>query len=81
MKNKIKTLLSSVASIALCSSIAVGGTFALFTSESKANIAITSGKVEVVATVGNLKTYSMGVEQANGVFENGMQGAICTRKA
>ena len=71
MKSKSKVLLSSIASIALCSSIAVGGTFALFTSESEVNIAVTSGKVDVVATADGLKTYSMGVEQAAGTFENG----------
>ena len=56
MKTKGKVLLSSVASIALCSSIAVGGTYALFTSESKANIAVTSGKVEVIANITDLTT-------------------------
>ena len=73
MKTKGKVLLSSIASIALCSSIAFGGTYALFTSESKVNIAVTSGKVEVVASVNaeSLKTYSMDVEQADGSFENG----------
>ena len=71
MKTKGKVLLSSIASIALCSSIAFGGTYALFTSESKANIAVTSGKVSVVATMDGLKTYSMDVEQADGSFENG----------
>ena len=71
MKSKSKVLLSSIASIALCSSIAVGGTFALFTSESKVNIAVTAGTVEVVATINNLKTYSIDVEQPEGTFENG----------
>ncbi len=71
MKTKSKILLSSIASIALCSSIAVGGTFALFTSESQVNIAITSGKVAVVANATALTTYSMDVKQAEGTFENG----------
>ena len=73
MKSKSKVLLSSIASIALCSSIAVGGTFALFTSESQVNIAVTSGKVSVMASVNaeSLKTYSMDVLQDAGKFENG----------
>ena len=73
MKSKGKVLLSSIASIALCSSIAVGGTFALFTSESTVNIAVTSGKVNVVASVDStsLTTSSMGVAQTAGEFANG----------
>ena len=69
---KKKVILSSVLAIALSASIAVGGTFALFTSESKVNVAITSGKVEVVATVSDLATYSA-VAAAGGelVDENG----------
>ena len=48
-----------------------GSTFALFTSESKVDIAVTSGKVEVSATIGGLETSSMGVAQAAGTFANG----------
>ncbi len=35
-----------------------GGTYALFTSESKTNIAVNSGKVDVSATISEFKTYS-----------------------
>ena len=56
--NKSKVILSAILVIALCASLVCGATFALFTSESKVNIAVTSGKVAVVATVENLKTYS-----------------------
>lgn len=48
---KKSVVLSSVLSIVLCVSLIVGATFALFTSESKVNVAVTSGKVDVVATV------------------------------
>ncbi len=68
---KKRVLLTSLLTIALCFSLMFGATYALFTSESKVNIAVTSGKVEVEASVEGLKTYSMGVEQAAGVFENG----------
>ena len=69
MKNKI--ILSSILTIALCLSMIAGSTFALFTSESKVDIAVTSGKVEVSATIGGLETSSMGVAQAAGTFANG----------
>lgn len=50
MKKK-NIIISSCLTIALCASMIVGSTFALFTSESKVNIAVTSGKVSVVASV------------------------------
>ena len=82
MNSKNKMLLSSIASIALCSSIAVGGTFALFTSESQVNIAVTAGKVKVSAeivesslkTSSSLSTFTYEATEANGYtanFENG----------
>lgn len=67
---KKRFLLSSFLMIALCLSLIVGSTFALFTSESTTNIAVTSGKVEVEATVKDVVLYSMGEEQS-GSFENG----------
>ncbi len=57
MRNK-KVILSSILSLVFCLSLIAGATFALFTSESKTNIAITSGKVEVVATIENFDVYS-----------------------
>ena len=53
MKNKI--LVSSILTIALCLSMIAGSTFALFTSESKVNVAVTSGEVSVLATASNLQ--------------------------
>ncbi len=50
MKKK-NIIISSFATIALCLSLLMGSTFALFTSESKVNIAVTSGKVSVVANI------------------------------
>lgn len=55
---KKKTLLSSILTIALCLSLIAGSTFALFTSESKVNVAVTAGNVEVVATVEDLNLSS-----------------------
>ncbi len=73
MKKTNKRIVSSVASIALCASLVAGGSYALFTSESEVNVAVTSGTVKVVASVneGSLKTYSMGEAQTAGKFENG----------
>lgn len=57
---KKKALISSLLTIALCFSLIAGSTFALFTSESKVNVAVTSGKVDVVAVLkeDSLKAYS-----------------------
>lgn len=66
-----KIILSSVLAIVLCVSIAVGATFAIFTSESQVNIAVTSGKVKVEASLGTPTTYSMGAAQTAGMFQNG----------
>ena len=55
---KTKILAPALLSIAACGAIAAGSTYALFTSEAKTNVAITSGKVSVVATLGDLVTYS-----------------------
>lgn len=57
---KKKVLVSSVLVIALCLSIIVGSTFALFTSKTQLNVAVTAGNVKVVATLqeNSLKAYS-----------------------
>ena len=62
-KKKVGIIASSVAAIAVCSSMVVGSTFALFTSEDSVNIAVTSGKVNATASVTNVVTYSKDVEQ------------------
>lgn len=60
MKNAIKrnVVISALTAIVLCVSLIVGATFALFTSESKVNIAVSSGKVSVVASIDGLTLYS-----------------------
>ena len=68
MKKKTKVIASAVATIALCTSLAVGGTFALFTSESKVNVAISSGTVDVVAQASELSLYSPTVIDSDGTF-------------
>ena len=59
IKMKKKALLSSILTIALCISLIAGSTFALFTSESKVNIAVTSGNVEMIAAIDNIQTWSL----------------------
>ena len=69
---KKKVLLSSILTIALCLSLIAGSTFALFTSQSEVNIAVTSGKVEMVASVKDFKLYSVEAENAGTIVdENG----------
>ena len=59
MKNaKRNIIVSAFMAIALCMSVVAGATFALFTSNSSVNIAITSGNVEVTATASDLTVYS-----------------------
>ncbi len=59
--SKRNIIITSLAAIAAAGAVVVGSTYALFTSESKTNIAVTAGKVSVVATLDDLKTYS-GIE-------------------
>lgn len=67
---KKRVLLTSLLTIVLCFSLITGATYALFTSEDEVDIAVTSGKVEVVANVSKIELYSMGVLQSD-KFENG----------
>ena len=57
-RTKISLVLSSAAAILLAGSIMASGTYALFTSESKTNIAVSSGTVKINASIEELKTYS-----------------------
>ena len=55
---KRNVIVSAMLSIFLCVSLIAGATFAIFTSQSSVNIAVTSGKVKVEATVSGLEAYS-----------------------
>ena len=63
-----KLLLTSILSVVMCISLIAGATFALFTSESKVNIAVTSGTVNVTATIdqSSVETKKLGVDYAQG---------------
>ena len=73
---KKKLIFGSALGIIMCSSLIAGATMALFTSESKVNIAVTSGKVDVTATATKVTTYSMGVQTQDGTFDNGGTATI-----
>lgn len=73
---KKKVILSSVLTIVLCLSLIVGASFALFTSKSEVNIAVTSGTVKVIATISDMqyktltnKTWTDAVDNAT-TFDN-----------
>lgn len=72
-----KTILTSLLTIAICLTLIAGSTYALFTSEDEINIAVTSGKVAVTATIDGFTTYSMDEATAtNGIFANGGTAAL-----
>ena len=73
---KKKTLLSSLLTIALCLVLIAGTTYALFTSEDKIDIAVSSANVKVNAAISNIVTSSMGVERGDKTFENGGSAAF-----
>ena len=65
--------------LVVCLVIVTGSTFSLFTSETGANIAITSGTVDMTAKIdSNLHLYSKGVKQDGLVFANGGTAGIIT---
>lgn len=79
---KKKTLLTSLLTIVMCLALIAGSTYALFTSEDKINIAVTSGKIEVIATINNnsIATTSLGVAQTPGEFANGGTAVFATNE-
>lgn len=78
MNKKTKIVASAAATIAMCASLAVGGTFALFTSESKVNVTVSSGKVKVVANANNLTLHSPTSIGLNGVVVDDTNAASAT---
>lgn len=71
MKQRTKVMLSSLAAIAMSASLAVGATYALFTSDTQVDISVSSGTVSISATPKNLELYSKGVKQDGNTFEVG----------
>lgn len=70
---KRNVIVSAVLAIMLCVSLLAGATFALFTSDSKVNISVSSGKVAVVATVDEdsiVKTSENAHNEFNAIFNS-----------
>ncbi len=65
---KRNVVVSAILAIMLCISLIAGATFALFTSQSKVNIAVTSGKVSVIA---NIDETSVETKQLNTDYTQG----------
>lgn len=68
---KAGVLVSAIASTAVCASLIAGSTFALFSDKKEVNIAVTSGKVAVEASVTVESTKSFDVVQTEGKWANG----------
>ena len=77
MKTKSKILISALVVIALCVSLIAGTTFALFSSEDNVNITVSSGKVSVKATVGEI-TKSTSIDGKEPVVEATVVGGKVT---
>ena len=54
----VKKLIAPIAISLGALAVSIGSTFALFTSKAETNIAVTSGKVEVTATISDVHTFS-----------------------
>ncbi len=67
---KKKTIAASIMTLALCGSLAVGGTFALFTSEKDINVSINAGNVEMLAEIKNVTLYSPTEIYGDGTIKN-----------
>ena len=63
---KRNTVISALLAICLCISLIAGATFAIFTSSSSVNIAVTSGKVKLAATISGLEAYTPKLIAADG---------------
>lgn len=59
MKKKVGIIASSVATIAVCASMVVGSTYALFTSEDSVSLTVTSANVKVNVSVEDKKAESV----------------------
>lgn len=78
---KKKTIFSSLLTIILCLSLIAGSTYALFTSEDKVNIAVSSATVKLDASITNVQTWSLEDDKAaagrnDGTFSNGGSAKI-----
>ena len=68
---KKRAIITAAITAAFMAAGAIGGTIAYFNTQSQTDVNVTSGKISIVSTVSNLQTYSLGVAQPAGTFENG----------
>ena len=68
---KRKVLLCSIATIALCVCLIAGSTFALFTTSTKVNIAVTAGELDIEANILEASMAMRSLGDAEGEFERG----------
>lgn len=78
---KKRVLLVSILTIALCISVIAGSTYALFVDDTKVNISVTAGNLDVTASIenGKLLTHSVGDAaefSREGSFANGGMAVI-----
>ena len=73
MFKKFKSSVYSCLVIVLSFCLIVGSTYALFTSEAKISVSVTSGKVNLESTINekSLELFSLDVKQSENYFENG----------
>ncbi|MBO5481585.1 MAG: hypothetical protein J6A63_10410 [Clostridia bacterium] len=76
MTKKTKLLLTSFATIAMSASLVVGGTYALFTSETKVDISVKAGQVKMTATADNFKVYSGKWNSSTKVYDDELQSGM-----
>ncbi len=78
--SKKKIIASSVLSLAMCASVITGATFALFTSESATNIAVSAGNVDVVAAINekSVQSKQLHFEYADGIDNTYSKGVAFT---
>lgn len=74
MKKTKKLILGSALAIGFCTSLMVGTTYALFTSESEVNIAVTSANVSLSAKV---DADSVFTKQLDAEYQAGVLGTYC----
>lgn len=65
-KRKLSVIVSAILVCMVCVSLIAGSTFALFTSQDKVNVAVTTAKVNVEATLANVATETEQNDLLNG---------------
>jgi predicted ribosomally synthesized peptide with SipW-like signal peptide len=84
MKKKI--IISSILTIAICLGVITGATYALFTSKTETNIAVTAGKIDVTARIDTTPSSiivhngSYDAATSKGSFENGGTAQFTSNK-